>query len=321
MAPRLRKTRSGSRSRRLEVRKTERSARETGSDTIAVVVSTLCHALILIIGALLYVGGGPDAPTAINTGWAEKAIDAMATIEQVELIERSSTGGVGSPNPVVSALVTQTGVSGASTDAGLDVQVGGGLGGAFFGSGRTGAGAHGKRIVYIVDASGSMDFRLLRQSRFQRVQRELETSILSLHKSQKYAVILFNLQSRSIGTRILRDATEKNKTRTIAKIWDSGAGGGTDPRSAISRALRLKPDTIYFLTDGVFPPSSAAALMKRQPGLTVHTFTLGDSSGEIIMQRLARANGGTYRFIDGREPPTNEATAASQPDKRAINTP
>ena len=79
----------------------------------------------------------------------------------------------------------------------------------------------------------------------------------------------------------------------------------------------MKPDTIYFLTDGVFQPVQAAALMKRQKGLTVHTFTLGDSSGEAIMRRIADANRGQYRFIDGRKSSTDQSTAAANPNSNS----
>ncbi|MFK7822096.1 MAG: VWA domain-containing protein [Planctomycetaceae bacterium] len=284
---------------------------ERKSDIVAVVTSTFWHVVLLVVGALIYVGNAGEPEATIITQWADETDAVLSTIETVELIEKPTLGGNGQIDPATSAVVAQTSVSGASADVGLKANEGGGLGGAFFGSGESGRGSGGKRIVYIVDASGSMTYRLLRMSRFSRVQRELETSILSLHESQKFGVILFNDYERTLSTRALRAATERNKNRVISRVWKSGAGGGTDPRAAIRLAMRMRPDTIYFLTDGEFLPASAAQLLQKQKGLTVHTFTLGDSRGEAIMQRIANVNGGTYRFIDGRPPANNQSTAAS----------
>ena len=33
-------------------------------------------------------------------------------------------------------------------------------------------------------------------------------------------------------------------------------GGGTDPREAFQLALSLKPEVIFFLTDGAIPPAT-----------------------------------------------------------------
>ncbi len=292
--------------------------RETRRDTVALVVSTLGHMLILVIGALFYVGGGSEEPTVITTSWADEGQTAVDISEPVELLDEPTSGGMKTDEQAAVKAVATSSSGSAATAAGLTLKpASASLGGAFFGSGSQASGAYGKRIVYIVDASGSMDFRLIRQSRFRRVQTELETSILSLHESQKFAVILFNDQARTQSRRVLRAATERNKTSAIRWIHGSEAGGDTKPQTAIKRALRMKPDTIYFLTDGVFQPVQAAALMKRQKGLTVHTFTLGDSSGEAIMRRIADANRGQYRFIDGRKSSTDQSTAAANPNSNS----
>ena len=279
---------------------------ERKSDIVAVIASTGWHVVVLVVAALFYVGSGSDVEPTITTEWADATDAAISTIETVELIEQPTLGGNGKINPAASALISQTSVSGASADVGLLSEESSGLGGAFFGTGESGSGSGGKRIVYIVDASGSMTYLLLRMSRFQRVQRELENSILSLHESQKFGVIFFNEFERVLSTRVLRDATDRNKNRVISRIWKSGAGGGTDPRAAIRLAMRMRPDTIYFLTDGAFPASSAVQLLEKRKGLTVHTFTLGDSRGEAIMRRIADVNGGTYRFIDGKASGTDQ---------------
>ncbi len=173
------------------------------------------------------------------------------------------------------------------------------FGGAFFGVGGDKGGSAGQRIVYIVDQSGSMSRPLVRQTRFQRVQRELENAILSLNVEQKFLVLLFNQNSHEVGFNSTVLATERNKNRVLTKIWKAKPDGFTNPSGAIKRALRMKPDTIFFLTDGEFKRELADKLMQRRYGMTVHTFTLGDNSGEAVMKLIAQINGGTYTFVSG----------------------
>lgn len=272
------------------------------------VLSATCHVGLLVVAWLLFIGGAPGSrPTVIHSVWSDESPPDSFSDRVVELEPEVQSGGLAS-RAEAAAVLAQVGGPRVG-EPGVRLGGGGGFGGAFFGVGGGETGLAGKRIVYIVDASGSMQEYLIRVTRFGRVQRELENSILSLSAEQQFAVILFNKSSRSVSARSLRNATDRVKIRTIGDIWDSQAGGGTNPSGAINRALRLRPDTIYFLTDGVFDASNASALLKPREGLTVHTFTLGDASGEAIMRRIAEVNGGTYKFVDGK-PTTSAATAA-----------
>ena len=76
------------------------------------------------------------------------------------------------------------------------------------------------------------------------------------------------------------------------------ANGLTDPLGSMQLALRLKPDVIYFLTDGNFHLKTARALSRiRQPRSVIHTITFGEREAEPLMKSIAVANRGTYRFI------------------------
>lgn len=324
MAPLPRSKRE--RRRKVSEPTSEPFAREVRRDAIAFATSTLLHGILLAGAAVLFLGGGfgEDEPTVITSTWSESLDEAVDAVEELEIETEITAGGTGETadsSSVVSA--SSLSVSGAAVATALEAQIsGGGLGGAFFGAGKNKTGSYGKRIVYIVDASGSMDYHLYRTSRFVRVQAELERAIHSLDASQEFAVIFFNDQARPAGAHSLRFATNKFKNRVLRAIANSNPKGGTNPKGAIKRALRMKPDTIYFLTDGRFLPFHAAALMKKQEGLTVHTFTLGDSSGEAVMRKLAEANGGSYRFVDGRPQSTIESTAATPGSSNGVgNTP
>ncbi len=265
----------------------------------ALAASALCHGLFLGLAALIVIGAGHTAgPTTLQTSWGKEVASAAELIPDFELAPDISTGGPASGHdPDVTFASTDTGPHDGSP--GLSVSPGNGFGGAFFGAGESKDGTAGRKIVYIVDASGSMREPLIRATRFTRVRMELDRSIRSLHPQQKFAVIFFNDKARSVRGRSLRAGTDLAKDRMIEEIWNSGCGGGTDPRGAIALALRLRPDTIFFLTDGQFHASLASELMFHRTGLTVHTFTLADPAGEAVMKQIAEINGGTYRFVDG----------------------
>ena len=277
--------------------------------------STLLHGSLLAVAAAVYLGGGfgEGDPTVITTTWSDSLEEAVSVVDEIEIETTVTIGGAGGAVEASSMAVTPS-LNGPAVGTALKAEVkGGGLGGAFFGAGENKAGSYGRRIVYIVDASGSMQEHLYRQSRFGRVQTELEKSIRSLDASQKFAVIFFNDQARPAGSRSLRFATDRYKRQVVNQIMDSGPKGGTNPKGAIRRALKMKPDTIYFLTDGRFLPVNAAALMKKSRTLTVHTFTLGDSVGEAIMRRIAEIHSGTYRFVDGRHNGSTAQSTAATP--------
>ena len=82
--------------------------------------------------------------------------------------------------------------------------------------------------------------------------------------------------------------------------WMAGirALGGTEPISSLQLALRLKPDVIYFLTDGNFNSRTAVELSQIvQRHSAIHTITFGQRGAESLMKTIATNNRGTYRFI------------------------
>ncbi len=76
------------------------------------------------------------------------------------------------------------------------------------------------------------------------------------------------------------------------------AVGDTDPRAALRYALQLKPDVIYFLTDGSFDRRIGHELEKLvQPNAVIHTFAFGDRIGEKLLKKIAANNRGRYHYI------------------------
>lgn len=131
----------------------------------------------------------------------------------------------------------------------------------FFGTGASDA----KRIVYIVDASGSSI------ALFPAIARELERSLLALNATQKATVIAARgrpargddpargVTERAPGDGLVRATT--SKARAMARWFATGVtpSGRSDLLLAFREALELEPDAVFLVA---IPPNAST----REPG-------------------------------------------------------
>jgi hypothetical protein len=152
-------------------------------------------------------------------------------------------------------------------------------------------------VVYVIDCSGSMSRP---PQKFLAAQKELIRSIYALQSNQRFFVIFFNDGMIPMKASDMLLATDGNKDEICGWISTAFSGGGTNPQPALARALQLQPETIYVLSDGLFKGQVAREVQHHNRGnhrATIYTIGFGDRSGEDQLQRLARENGGSYRFV------------------------
>ncbi len=107
-----------------------------------------------------------------------------------------------------------------------------------------------KRIVYVVDASGSMLLHL------STVLEELERSLTTLHPKQEFGILFFQ-QDKAIAVpprRKLVFANASNVSEAMHWVNTSGKvipSGGSNPVNALKDAMQLKPDVIYLLSENI----------------------------------------------------------------------
>ncbi|MFQ5490233.1 MAG: hypothetical protein ACE5GE_05880, partial [Phycisphaerae bacterium] len=79
--------------------------------------------------------------------------------------------------------------------------------------------------------------------------------------------------------------------------------GSTDPIPAMRRALAVKPDLIYFLTDGDFDPLLIEVLADWNQKQKVRIFTIAyvSQAGSVLLEQIARENGGEFKFVSEHE--------------------
>lgn len=167
---------------------------------------------------------------------------------------------------------------------------GGGGGADFFGLG----GGVAKKIVYVVDRSGSMTDSIM------YVKYELKRSIRQLKPNQEFYVVFYSSgPAVEMPSRKLVPATEANKQQAYEFIDSIVPVGQTDPKEALKRAFEVGPELVYLLTDGEFDKDVIPHIEKLNRGdtVTVNTICFIYTGGEAILQQIAQQNDGTYKYV------------------------
>jgi hypothetical protein len=165
-----------------------------------------------------------------------------------------------------------------------------------------GAREHAHSFAYVIDCSGSMAMR----NSLDVAKRELLASLGQLPPDAQFSVIFYNslpyLLTDPEGRKGLMAATEAHKRQVQAQLATIAPDGGTDHMAALRKALELKPEVIFFLTDADLMSDSDVAKILSQVGATrIQTieFGMGTEVGhQPPLARLATSTGGTYLYID-----------------------
>jgi hypothetical protein len=158
-----------------------------------------------------------------------------------------------------------------------------------------------RSIVYVIDCSASMgqDDGLL------RAKAELLASLNQLPAATLFQVIPYNSRAEPLcinGRLDLVPANAENKRAAALLIADLQAVGATRHLQALHQALALRPEVIFFLTDGDdLAAAEIAALTRFNGGKTiVHTIGLrvaGQAVPPGSLQILAQVNHGSFRIV------------------------
>lgn len=204
--------------------------------------------------------------------------------------------------------------SGGQSDGGSPFGVPGGTGrgprATFYGT--TG---NAMKIVYIIDRTGS----LVDQWRT-GVQAEVKKSVHKLVPAQAFAVITFTSPDCG-GAQIVGNWTSMRfANREVIQAFDfafseiPSEGGERDEleifATAFKLAFSLKPQQIFFLTDGEFRPELLEVVDKlnrdRSVKISTIAFTVSKTSDtptaraiRMRMKQLAERNGGAFKEIGG----------------------
>lgn len=164
-----------------------------------------------------------------------------------------------------------------------------------------GIGGYGQTFVYVVDASDSMN----ESGKFDRARYELLHSIEKLASDQRFFVIFYNDIAFPMDADKPVLATEDAFAKVADWVNRAEARNGTNPLPALLHALSMRPDAIYFLSDGQFDPAAIHILRARnKPSkrvghrqIPIHTIAFADYMTIGIMRTIARDSNGEHRFV------------------------
>lgn len=181
---------------------------------------------------------------------------------------------------------------------------GGGQGFMGMDIGRPGDGGAVYRIAFVSDSSGSMG----RQDKDLLLMRELVKAIEPLEVDQSFNVLFFsNNRFESAFPGELKPATQRFKDLAFDFLREEVAmSGTTNPIAALEAALRMKPELIFFLTDGEFNgvvgyDEVEATINRlnadREVMINTIQFITRSERAEGVLRRIAENNGGTYKYV------------------------
>jgi hypothetical protein len=164
-------------------------------------------------------------------------------------------------------------------------------------------GTQAKRIVYVIDRSGSMG----RNSLLGLAVRELLASLDHLPGTAQFQVVVYHKDAELLlpGPGELLAASAENKARVARALETLAAEGGTAHLPAVRLALTLGPQVIYLLTDADdLSHAERCEITRLNRGrVVIHTIELNTANRgrpEMPLQMLARENGGRYQAVEPR---------------------
>lgn len=228
--------------------------------------------------------------------------DEVAKIQNVDLTKPAPevTQNIQTTEQPIVAIADSSNVSGMMSAFAGEA----GKGSSFFG---TRAGGNTRRIIFVVDRSGSMN------KHFDFVKGELSRSIGELGPMQEFTILFYNDEAKPLEMRVNNSFGLVRATRaniTAAREWIMGQTaysreGKTFSASAFQRAFQLMGNEehglIWLLSEGHIhdEPDKILARLNSSKRVVVNTigFVERVAEQERLMQRIAAENGGSYKFV------------------------
>lgn len=242
--------------------------------------------------------------------------DSWSENKSASLTQTLSAGAQGDATPSVIGIGPQkagssngmgSGAAGGGNLAKFGVPGGGsGIGpkGAVFGNG-----GNALRIVFICDGTGTMITKMA------LLKRELSSTLGKLKPRQLYNVVFFydGENAASVDKSQLINATPANNKKTADFLEAFAPQGKTNPLPAIDLAFKMKPQLVYFLSDGAFddlvPYEQVAAKfhdLNKDKSARINTIIFANADdpvddtnkAEDTMKQIAKDGGGNFTPID-----------------------
>jgi Mg-chelatase subunit ChlD len=168
---------------------------------------------------------------------------------------------------------------------------------------------YAKRLLFVIDRSGSMQDVVLGQTRIQRAKRELITAINGLDEQCEFGILIFD-KDVSAWREELVQATTKNKRSAIQFVNYLVAGKTTNTYGALRRSLEFDDqlEAIFLLTDGkpttgliTHPAAILMDILSRNEShnITINTIAIAvEPVMETFLRKLTEPSDGEFRKVN-----------------------
>ena len=204
----------------------------------------------------------------------------------------------------------------------LDIRTGESLEGVLAGTGSDGRGYFGavvpssafrdeakdgdkeepRRVVFVLDRSGSMEGAPIEQAR-----KAVGACLGALGGGDSFGIVAFDGNVEVFGHG-LTEASMDNRDKARKFLDGIDASGGTELAAAIRAAAKMLGDAlsggggdVLVVTDGQVMGTETILAEARASGLRLHCLGIGSASQDRFLALLARETGGVSRFLTPRE--------------------
>lgn len=258
------------------------------------------------------------APPAPTVSPQLPSVDAIATASPLSNFQLGSVG----PGNINLGKVRDTGGGGADLSKSLSGGLGKGAMGRIGGTSTVkffGKDTQVQAVVFVVDISGSMISGAKSAKTYEELEDEVKRVIRRLDSRTLFGIVAFS-RDASLYKPELVAATGDEKQRAINWLRkqspvemtrttdedEKQKHHGTRADKGLEAAFNLKPDTIFFVSDGEPTGANPAAVLKmvtqwqkpREKPVSINAVAYLADGGQKFMGDLAKQNGGTFREIN-----------------------
>jgi hypothetical protein len=167
---------------------------------------------------------------------------------------------------------------------------------------------YAKRLIFILDRSGSMNEQVGSFTRIRQAKRELIAAISGLDERCEFSILVFDRNVRSWREELV-PATVENKREAIQFVEHLSAGSSTNTYGALRCGLEFDDqlEALFILTDGeptygmlTDPSAILVDILKRNEWRHVSINTIAIAVDPLIegfLRRLTEPSGGEFRSV------------------------
>ena len=167
---------------------------------------------------------------------------------------------------------------------------------------------YAKKLLFVIDRSGSMNTVGYRGTRLQKAKQELIAAIKGLEEDTEFGILVFDTHVRSYRDD-LQTATNENKRKAIRYVAALTGGKKTNTYEAMRKAIDFDDqlEAIFILTDGqpttgplIAPTQILQDILRRNEvrNITINTVAIAvDESMRGFLKSLSVPSDGEFRVV------------------------